>query len=246
MGKLTGKTILITGASQGIGAEVARTYAKEGATVILMARRQKRMEAVYDSITATDSPEPFAICFDLLTAEESEFNQLAATVAAATEGKLDGIVHCASYFNAFSSLEYQTVAEWVKQYRINTVSVMGLLRAFFPLLRQSADASVILVSESHSETPRAYMGGFGASKSALNYLGQTIADEWSRFENMRLNILIPGAVNSPQRQKTHPGETAEERQQLDSIMPDFVYWASEESKGKTGQIVYLTQNETIA
>jgi len=85
-GKLSGRTILVTGASQGIGAEVAKHCAAEGATVILVARRQKRMEKVYDEIVAAGSPEPFAVCFDLLTAEENEFAQLAATIGEATGG----------------------------------------------------------------------------------------------------------------------------------------------------------------
>lgn len=236
---LSGKTILITGASQGIGAHVAKTYAQNGATVILVARHQKKMEKVYDEIVASGSPEPFAVCFDLLTAEENEFNQLAATVAEATQGKLDGIVHCASYFYALSPLDFQTVAEWVNQYRINTVAPMGLTRAMLPLLKQSEDASVIFVSENHAETPQAYWGGFGASKAALNYLCKVAADEWSRFENLRANVLVPGAVNSPQRNKTHPGESVNERRSLDDIMPGFVFWASRESRGRSGEVVYL-------
>ena len=238
-GKLSGKTILVTGASQGIGAQVAKSYAAEGATVILVARHQKKMEAIYDEIVAAGYPEPFAVCFDLLSAEENEFDQLAATIAEATEGHLDGIVHCASYFYALSPLDLQTVSEWVNQYRINTVAHMGLTRAFLPLLKKSHDASVVFVGESHGEQPQAYWGGFGASKAALNYLCRVAADEWSRFDNLRANVLVPGAVNSPQRQKTHPGESTTERCALADIMPDFVYWVSEESKGRSGEIVYL-------
>ena len=238
-GKLNGKTILITGASQGIGAAAAKHCAAEGATVVLIARRQKRMEKVYDEIVAAGSPEPYAVCFDLLTAEENEFAQLAATIAEATGGRLDGIVHSASYFAALSPLNFQTVADWVKQYRINTVAPMGLTRAFTPLLMQSEDASVVFVSESHSETPQAYWGGFGASKAALNYLALSIADEWSRFPNLRANVLIPGAVNSPQREKTHPGEAKSERRDLAEIMPAFVYWLGSESRGRSGDTVFL-------
>ena len=174
-----------------------------------------------------------------MSAEENEFDQLAATIAEATEGHLDGIVHCASYFYALSPLDFQTVSEWVNQYRINTVAPMGLTRAFLPLLKKSHDASVVFVGESHGEQPQAYWGGFGASKAALNYLCRVAADEWSRFDNLRANVLVPGAVNSPQRQKTHPGESTTERRALADIMPDFVYWVSEESKGRSGEIVYL-------
>lgn len=237
--KLANRTILITGASQGVGAEVARACAAEGATVVLVGRHQKKLEKVYDDIVAAGAPEPFAVVFDLLTAEENEFAQLAATVAQSVGTRLDGIVHCASYFYALSPLDFQTVAEWVNQYRINTVAPMGLTRAFLPLLQQSDDASVVFVSESHSETPQAYWGGFGASKAALNYLARVAADEWARFDHLRANVLIPGSVNSPQRTKTHPGEANSERKELNEITPAFVSWLSDETRGRSGEVVYL-------
>ena len=238
MPTLTDKTILVTGASQGLGEQVAKAYAAAGATVILVARHQKKLEKVYDAIVEAGYPEPFAICFDLISAEEKEFEHFAATIAEATQGKLDGIVHCASYFYALSPLDFQTVAEWVNQYRINTVAPMGLTRAL-PLLKQSPDASVIFVGESHGETPKAYWGGFGASKAALNYLCKVAADEWERFGNLRANVLIPGSINSPQRIKSHPGEAKNERKNIEEVLPQFIWWASSESKGRSGEIVYL-------
>ena len=236
--QLTGKVIVVTGASQGLGAAVARAYAAAGATVVLVARHQKKMEAVYDEIMAAGGPEPFAVRLDLLTAEEKEFDQLAVTVLEAA-GRVDGIVHCASYFYALSPLMFQTVAEWVKQYRINTVAPMALTRAFLPALQQAEDASVLFVGESHGATPQAYWGGFGASKAALNYLAQVAADEWQQYPQLRANVLVPGAINSPQRMKTHPGETRGERKELADIMPAFVYWMSRDSRGRSGEIVYL-------
>ena len=222
-----------------MGEQVAKAYAEAGATVILVARHQKKLEKVYDAIVEAGCPEPFAICFDLIGAEEKEFEQFAATIGEAIQGKLDGIVHCASYFYALSPLDFQTVAEWVNQYRINTVAPMGLTRALLPLLKQSPDASVIFVGESHGETPKAYWGGFGASKAALNYLCKVAADEWERFENLRANVLVPGPINSPQRIKSHPGESKSERKNYEDVLPQFVWWASEESRGRSGEIVYL-------
>lgn len=239
MKSLQNKHILITGASQGLGAEIAKSAAQAGATVILLSRKQKNLEKIYDEIVASGAAEPYAICFDLMTAEESEFAQLADTIALATEGKLDGIVHCASHFAALSPLDFQTVGDWVKQYRVNAVAPMALTRAMLPMLKESPDASVIFVGESHGETPQAYLGGFGASKSGMNYLCKVVADEWERFDNLRANVLVPGKINSPQRIKTHPGESASERRDMAEITPDFVWWLSEQSRGRSGEIVYL-------
>ena len=67
MAQLQEKILLVTGASQGIGEQVAKAYAAAGATVVLVARHQKKLEKVYDEIVAAGGPEPFAICFDLLS-----------------------------------------------------------------------------------------------------------------------------------------------------------------------------------
>ncbi|MCP2039573.1 NAD(P)-dependent dehydrogenase (short-subunit alcohol dehydrogenase family) [Neisseria sp. HSC-16F19] len=235
---LDGRVIVVTGASQGLGAEVAKTYARAGATVVLIARHQKKLEAVYDDIVAAGGAEPFAVRFDLLPAEDKDFDQLAETVLQAA-GRVDGMVHCASYFNALSPLAFQTVDEWVNQYRINTVAPMALTRAFFPALKAAPDASVLFVGETHSETPQAYWGGFGASKAALNYLAKVLADEWTQYPHLRANVLVPGAIHSPQRIKSHPGEARHERKELDAVAPEFVYWMSGESRGRSGEIVYL-------
>lgn len=234
---LENKVILITGASSGIGEAAAFACAENGATVVLLARNNKRLENIYDKIVAANLPEPYAISFDLNTANDAEFNALAETIFQQTK-RMDGIVHSASYFYALSPLEFQTVDEWVNQYRINTVAPMALTRAFLPLFKRQG-GSVVFVGESHSETPKAYWAGFGASRAAVNYLCQSLADEYSRFPNFRANVLIPGCVDSPQRRKTHPGESPSERTPISDIVPQIVWYLSDNSIGKTGEIVYL-------
>ena len=94
---LAGRTILVTGASQGVGRAVALAYARHGATVVLLARNVKKLEAVYDEILAQGGAEPAAIPFDLLTASDSDMDAVALKIYQELGG-LDGIVHCASHF----------------------------------------------------------------------------------------------------------------------------------------------------
>ena len=238
---LENKVILITGASSGVGEATAFACAENGATVVLLGRNNKRLENIYDKITQAGLPEPYAISFDLNTANDAEFNALAETIFQQTK-RMDGIVHSASYFYALSPLEFQTVDEWVNQYRINTVAPMALTRAFLPLFKRQG-GSVVFIGESHSETPKAYWAGFGASRAAVNYLCQSLADEYSRFPNFRANVLIPGCVDTPQRRKTHPGESPTERTPINEIVPKIVWYLSDNSIGKTGEIVYLQEDE---
>ncbi|MBV8047607.1 MAG: SDR family oxidoreductase [Paludibacterium sp.] len=235
---LAGRVILVTGATKGLGRQLALTCAAHGATVVLSARNVKRLEAIYDEIVANGGPEPAALPLDLFTATENEFNSAALQIQREL-GRLDGIVHCASYLYAVSPLSDQSIEEWMNQYRINTVAPLALTRACLPLLTQAPDASVLFVGETHGLHPGAYWGGFGASKAGLVYLTQVAASEWDDKPNLRVNLLVPGPINSPLRMKTHPGEDRSERAELSDVMPWFLYWLGSDSAGRSGEIIEL-------
>lgn len=235
---LAGRVLLVTGATQGIGRETALAAARHGATVVLLARSVKGLEKVYDEIVAAGLPEPLAIPLDLLKASDDEFNTLAFQIKQAV-GRLDGIVHCAAHFFALSPLVDQRIDEWMNQYRINTVAPFALTRACLPLLKQATDASVVFVGETHGQHPGAFWGAFGASKAGLGYLVKVAANEWDVFPNLRVNLLVPGPVNSPQRTRTHPGEAKSERGELAALMPHMLYWLGQASAGRSGEIIEL-------
>lgn len=235
---LAGRVILVTGATQGIGRSAALAFAAHGATVVLLARSVKGLEAVYDQILAAGGAEPAAIPLDLLSAGETEFNNVAFQIKREF-GRLDGIVHCASYLYALSPLANQTVDEWMNQYRINTVAPFAMTCACLPLLKASPDASVLFVGETHGLHPGPFWGAFGASKAGLAYLTRVASSEWDDSPNLRVNLLVPGPVNSPMRIRTHPGEDKSERANQEDLMPHFLYWMSEQSLGRTGEIVEL-------
>lgn len=235
---LAGRTILVTGASQGLGRAVALAAAAHGATVVLLARNIKRLEAVYDDILAAGGPEPAAIPLDLLTASDDDFNAVAVKIHQEL-GQLDGMVHCASHFYALSPLENQGIDEWMNPFRINTVAPAALTRACLPLLKASADASVVAVGETHGLHPGPFWGGFAVSHAGLPHWVRMAASEWDNQPNLRINLLIPGPVQSPQRVRTHPGEAKTALPPADSLMPAFLYWLGPQSQGQSGQIIEL-------
>ena len=77
---LAGKTILVTGAGDGIGRSAALSYASHGATVLLLGRTGSKLEAVYDEIEAAGGPRPAIIELDLATASEDSYANLAASL----------------------------------------------------------------------------------------------------------------------------------------------------------------------
>lgn len=235
---LADRVILVTGATQGMGREVALAAAQHGATVVLLARGVRRLENVYDEILAAGGPEPAAIPLDLQQASDSDFDALALKLFQ-TFGRLDGIVHCAAHFYGSSPLANQTIEEWMNQFRINTVAPFALTRACLPLLKKAEDASVVLVGETHGIKPGPFWGGFAVSKCGLSHLTQIAANEWDAHPNLRINLIVPGPVASPMRTRTHPGESKSSLPTLDSLIPDFLYWLGPDSRGRSGEIIEL-------
>lgn len=236
--ELKDRVILVTGATQGIGRAVAMDFASRGATIVLLARGARRLEAVYDEIVAAGYPEPAAIPLDLLTTTDEQFEQLALQIYK-TVGRLDGIVHCAAHMYALSPLKDQRIEEWMNQFRINTVAPFALTRACLPLLTRSPDAAVVFVGETHGLKASPYWGAFSVSKSGLSHLTRIAADEWDMHPNLRVNLLVPGPVNSPQRVRTHPGQAKSELPNIETLLPAFCYWSGPASQGRSGEVVEL-------
>lgn len=234
---LTDRVILVTGAGQGIGRVAALTYARHGATIILHGRDMPRLEAVYDEIEAAGGPQPTILPLDLSTAKDRDYDNLALAIESQLR-RLDGILHNASRLTHLGSLDHQRLDEWLELLRVNLAAPFALTRACAHLLRAAPDASVILTSETHALEPAAYWGGFAVSKSGLTALARIQAQEWERFPNLRINVVVPGKVDSPQRQQTHPGEPRSGRRPPEALMPTYLYLMGPDSRGITGQVIY--------
>ena len=234
---LKDRVILVTGAGQGIGRVAALTFAKHGATVILHGRDVAKLESVYDELEAAGAAQPTILPLDLSTARDRDFENLALAIESQVK-RLDGILHNASHFTHLGPLEDQKLEEWLQLLRVNVAVPFALTRACTYLLRAAPDASVILTAETHALEPSAYWGGFAVSKSALPALAKIQAQEWERFPNLRINVIVPGKVDSPQRQRTHPGESPGSRAQPEALMPAYLYLAGSDSRGVSGQTFY--------
>lgn len=233
---LENKVILITGAGQGIGREVALSYAAHGASVILLGRNEKKLNSVYDAIEELNAPKPAAITIDLAKIDTAGLNRTAEVIKSEF-GQLDGIVHNAHASCPPSPLANQTLEEWNELFRVNTAIPFALTKACMPLLKASSDASVILTGETHALHPKAYWGKYSVSKAGLSHFLAIAASEWDCFPNFRINMIVPGPVHSPFRTKTHPGETREELPPIASLLPTYLYWMGKDSKGRSGETV---------
>jgi NAD(P)-dependent dehydrogenase (short-subunit alcohol dehydrogenase family) len=231
------RVILVTGAGQGIGRVAALAFAAHGATVILHGREVSKLESVYDQIDAAGGPQPTILPLDLATARDRDFENMALAIESQLK-RLDGILHNASHLADPSPLDNQRLDEWLLLLRVNLAAPFALTRACSYLLRAASDASVIFTSETHALEPAAYWGGFAVAKSGLMALVKIQAQEWEGRSNLRVNLLVPGPVDSPQRQRTHPGELPTSRPRPEKLMPAYLYLIGPDSRGVSGEALY--------
>ena len=231
---LQDRVILVTGAGQGTGRTAALAFAAQGATVILLGRKVKKLEAVYDEIEAAGGPQPVIFPMNLEKVSEAEYQGLAEGIYQQL-GRLDGILHNASRFDNLSPLEIQSAEQFTGMLQVNLIAPFALTKACLPLLKRAPDASVVVTSTTAAQKPGAFWGAHAISKSAADTLVQIWAQELETFPNIRINTVIPGPVQCPQRKLSHPGEMHANLPQADSLMPLYLYLMGQDSAGVTGQ-----------
>ena len=200
-----GKLALVTGASRGIGAATAEALAAAGAHVILTARGGPALEQVEERIhsaggTATIAP------MDL---NDSEAIAKLAQAVAERWGTLDILVLNAAMLGSLSPVEHLDPKELERVFKLNVLANQALIAAFDPLLRRAEKAEIVGITSSVGNEPRAFWGGYGASKAAFDSLLGAYADETAYAGKLRVQIVDPGATRTRMRQLAFPGEEPE-------------------------------------
>lgn len=231
---LADRVILVTGAGQGIGRTAALIFAKYGATVILHGRKTEKLEQVYDEIEALGRASAIILPFDFEQATETGIAELAEAIASQI-GRLDGILHNVAWTSGPMPLEFHTLEHWQTTMQVNLLIPAMLTRACFPLLKAAPDASVIMTGDTHGQVPAAYWGAFAVAKAGVEALVKIQSDEWEIYPNLRINALIPGAVDTPQRTKTHPGSNNRLLPKPADLMETYLFLMGPNSTEVTGK-----------
>jgi NAD(P)-dependent dehydrogenase (short-subunit alcohol dehydrogenase family) len=233
-GHLADRIVLVTGAGDGIGRAAAQGFAAAGATVILLGRTVRKLEAVYDAIVKAGHPEPAIYPMDLRGATPGDYDDLATRVEKEFN-RLDGLLHNAATLGSLTPIEHYDVNTWFDVLQVNLSAPFLLTRACMKLLKRSDDGSVVFVSDAVGRKGRAYWGAYGVSKFGLEGLMQILADELENTPSLRVNSVDPGPTRTMLRARAYPGEKASTIPAPEEALGPLLYLMGPDSRGVTGR-----------
>ena len=230
-GRLQGRISVITGASRGLGAAIAKRFAGEGAHVVLVARTVGGLEEVDDAIRAEGGAAT------LVTLDLTEFDRIDEMGAALAErfGRIDVLVGNAGILGTLSPMGHIETQVWDRVIAVNLTANWRLIRSFDPLLRASNSGRAIFVTSGAADGLHPYWGAYAVSKAALEIMVKTWAGEVTKTP-VKVNLVDPGALRTSMRAEAYPGEDPMTLRAADEITDTFVELA-EAASTRHGEIV---------
>jgi NAD(P)-dependent dehydrogenase (short-subunit alcohol dehydrogenase family) len=231
---LRGRVIAVTGAGEGIGRALALAAASHGAEVVLIGRTVAKLEAVHGRIAALGQAAASIAPLDLERALARDYDALAEAIRS-RYGRLDGLVNNAGILGVLSPIEHYDVPTWCRVLHVNLTAAFALTQVLLPLLRAAADASIIFTSSGVARRPRAYWGAYAVSKSGIEALCGTLADELGESGQLRVNALNPGPVRTRMRAQAYPAEDPAALARPEDVLRPYLWLLSAASRGINGQ-----------
>lgn len=231
--RLDGRIALVTGASRGIGAAVARRFAEEGAHLVLTARTTGALEEIDDEIREINGQAATLVPLDL-----TDFDAIDSLGQALYEHfrRLDVLVGNAGLLGTLGPLGHTDPKTWDQVLAVNVTANWRLIRSMDPLLRASDSGRAIFVTSTVAREARPYWGIYAVSKAALEMTVLIYAAEVAKTR-VRVNLLNPGPTRTAMRAQAFPGEDPETLQTPQSITGHFVDLA-EKSCSKNAELIF--------
>jgi NAD(P)-dependent dehydrogenase (short-subunit alcohol dehydrogenase family) len=217
-GRLQGRIALITGASRGIGAAVARRYAEEGAHLVLVARTTGALEELDDEIQQITGTPATLVPMDL-----TDYDEIDHMGAALHErfGHLDILVGNAGILGTLSPLGHIDPKVWDQTMAVNLTANWRLLRSMDPLLQRSDAGRAIFVTSTVGAEPRAYWSAYAISKAGLEMMAKIYAQENAK-SRVNVNLVNPGGTRTAMRAQAMPGEDPASVKPPEAVTETFV------------------------
>ena len=247
--RLAQRTAIISGASQGLGLEIARQFVIEGAHVMLCARNESMLVKAQKELSALAKNTMVLV----KPADISKPDQVNAIVDEAIKvmGKLDILVANAGVYGVKGPTETVDWEQWSDAIDINLKGTVLQCRAVLNHFKQKKQGKIIIVSGGGATKPMPYFSAYSASKAAVVRFAETLAEE-VKESGIEVNTVAPGALNTrfleevleagPEKVGTNFYQQALSQKQKGGVPLTLgaslcVFLASHESNGITGKLI---------
>ncbi len=235
MERLSGKNILITGGSLGLGRAMALRFARDGsAGLSLVARHGDQLNAVRNELRKL-APQIDIVVIEADVSKPRDIERIVATTLAQFKGHLDVLVNNASTIgpSPMPNLLDYPVEDFRQVLDTNLIGPFLLIKNALPAMTERG-GSIINVTSDAGQIGYPGWGAYGISKFGLEGMSQTWASELEE-SGVRVNWVDPGSMNTAMHRAAEPEEDPSEWANPAGVTDVFVFLASDESKGVTGK-----------
>ncbi len=253
-GRLEGKVAVITGASSGIGEATAIMFAKEGARVVLGARRIDKLEKLANQIKKAGGEVTVKATDVSVEQDVKELIELAIK----TYSQIDILVNNAGITGGLTTVEEQNAEDWRKVFNTNVLGMVYAIKHVATYMKERKKGSIVNVSSVAGIRSGAGGNAYSASKGAVNNLTQTFACDFGEF-NIRVNAVCPGLIETEMTKpvfdyardkgkESKLGSRCELRRygRPEEIAAPILFLASDEASYITGQFIPVDGGNTAS
>ena len=227
--KIFDKTILITGATDGIGKILAIEFSKLGSNIIILGRNSSKLDKVYDQLDHSHKFQKHLILEADLALLNTESAHEISKAINSEYNSLDGIINNAAILGTMTTLEDYELNMWDEVLNINLRAPFILTKTLKPILENASMPRIIFTSSGVANIGRAFWGAYSVSKFGLKGLAEVFANELESTSSVKVFNFDPGATQTKMRASARPAEDPNTIKKANDLVDCYLWFFSKES-----------------